>query len=74
MKRLIIFLMAVSMLSVQSCTPDFQRSRYKKVSWGHQWKRKRVSVFRTQTYRDPRTKTEARREMLRPMKINLDSW
>ena len=74
MKRLIIILMAAVMLSAQSCAPDFQRSRYKKFSLGHQWKRKKVSVFRTQTYRDPRTKTEARREMLRPKVISFDSW
>lgn len=67
-------MMAAVMLTAQSCAPDFQKSRYKKFSWGHGWKRKKVIVFKTQTYRDPRTKTEARRELLRPRKINLDSW
>ena len=74
MKRLILLMMAIIVLSAPACAPDFQRSQYKRVSFGHQWKRKRVLVFKTQTYRDPRTKSEARYKMLNPKKISLDPW
>jgi len=71
MKRLLIGLL----IFLISCSPDFSKPRYRKTfQTGHGWKRKHVLVTKTQTYRDPRTKYEARNEMLRPKKINLDKW
>jgi hypothetical protein len=75
MKRLIICALVLFTMLSSACTPDFSKRRYKRnFNWGHQWKRKGVIVFKTQTYRDPRTKTEARQEMLKPKKISFDSW
>jgi hypothetical protein len=71
MKRLLIGLL----IFLISCSPDFSKPRYRKTfQIGHGWKRKRVLVTKSQTYRDPRTKFDARYEMLRPRKINLDKW
>lgn len=59
-----------------SCSPDFSKPRYAKrfcIS-NHGWKRRRVLVVNTGTYRNPILKKEARKAMLAPKKISFDSW
>jgi len=71
MKYLLIGLLILMI----SCSPDFSKPRYKRTfQIGHGWKRRHVLVTKTQTYRDPRTKSEVRNDMLRPKKISLDKW
>lgn len=60
-----------------SCTPDFQKPHYKKrlqISKKSTWKRRGMTIFETDAYRNPLTKKEKRREMLNPKTINLDDW
>ena len=69
--RLILCLLLC--IGLASCTPDFQHPHYKKKSL-HGWKRKRVIIFKQDTYRNPSVKKEARQKMIKPPQINLDEW
>jgi hypothetical protein len=58
-----------------SCTKDFSTPRYRKQNpFTGEWKRKRVLIVNTGTYRNPTVKSEARRAMLNPRSISLDDW
>ena len=62
-------------LLVTSCSPNFHKPHYKKrFSVGHTWKRRHITLFETDLYRDPRIKKEKRREMIQPKTILLDDY
>jgi hypothetical protein len=71
MKYIIIWLLIFTI----SCTPKFNKPRYKKpLQIGYNWERRKILVFKTGTYQNPLVKKETKREMIKPKTINLDNW
>jgi len=68
--RVIIF---IFFILLESCSPDFNRSRYRS-KFHKSWHRKKIIIYKQDRYNSPIIYKEAKRKMLSPPKINLDSW